>query len=174
MRRVFASAVLLALLAGPVAAQVRIVRYGDDRLTGIAAVDVLVSGSFAEGACRLSRDTIVQIARRELAAQRIVTSVSAKARSSPYSVVVDLRTAESAGTCGTSLNSQLVAEVSATPEADTHLPPGAWGSLLVGGMGLISENALVLSPALDHDAHVQRALVNLIGGMATRIRTANP
>ena len=174
MRRRLAAAALLLLLAAPLAAQVRIVRYGDDRLTGISAVDLLVTASAAKGACRVSPDAITQMAVKELRARRIDTTVSERDRSSAYSVVIDIKTAESSGTCGASINSQLVAEVSAAPEADKELTVGAWGSLLIGGMALISENALVLSSALDHDAHVQRAIATQVGAIAARIRSANP
>ncbi len=174
MRRQLAAAALLTLAAVPLGAQVKIVRYGDDRLTGITAVDVLVTGTSSDNTCRVSRGAIIQIAREELRASGIDTSVSDKARSSAYSVVIHVETAESDATCGTSVNTQLVAEVSAVPEADKQLPAGRWGSLLIGGMALTSENALVLSRMLDHDAHVQRAIAKHVVGIATRIRSANP
>ena len=155
--------------------RIRVVRSGDDRLAGIREVDLLIEYTAGPAAsCLLTVAPLRRAALERLHGGQIAATVSEKGRSSPYSVVASLRTDQTAATCATAVTTELVADVSALPEADKSQPPGAWGSLLVGYMPLVRESALVMTAAVEHDAAVRKALVAHIAAIATRIRNANP
>jgi hypothetical protein len=169
--------VLLALLAlVPVAsaAQVRVVRSGDDRLTGIDQVDLLIVQETAPPACRPAAPTLQDAARQALTAAGIRVSVSEKARSWHYSVVVTMRSERGDSGCISSIATELVAEVAGIPEADKDLPPDRWGSWLKGFIPLVRESALVIGKPVAHDAAVQQAIRTHTAAIAARIRSVNP
>lgn len=154
--------------------QVRIVRYGDDRLIGISELDVLVTVQAPRPQCAVSTTALQRRAVDALRASGIQVTVSDKARSSDYSLVIEVRSDGMAGTCSSALATQLVTEVSAIPEADRNLPPRSWGSLLVGAMRLAGENALVIAQDREHDSAVQKAVAAQVAALAARVRSANP
>jgi hypothetical protein len=165
--------VLLVMLAVTSAApQVRVVRYGDDRLTGITEVDVLITTQPAAG-CDVGVPASQQTAADALAAANVRATQSITARSWHYSVVVDVRSGRSGTSCASSVTTELVAEVAGAPEADALLPPGAWGSLLMGYMTLARESTLVIAPPLEHDAAVRAVIGDHVTAIAMRLRSAN-
>lgn len=168
-----AAAVLVSTLASSLWAQVRIVRHGEDRLVGITEVDVLVTSTAAMAACDVNAADAQQQALRALREGGLKATASHKARSSHYSVVVEIQTSAVADSCSSSLLSELVAEVAGIPEADNSAAPGAWGSLLIGAMPLARESALVISARVAHDATVQQAIARQVRALAARVRSAN-
>ena len=164
---------LLVVQCGPATAQVRVVRHGDDRLVGIAEVDVLVSTETADRSCPVDIADARQLAVSVLRDGGVRASASQKARSWHYSVVVDIQTSAMAGPCASSVSSELVAEVAGVPEADKALAPGTWGSLLVGPMSLARETTLVISARVAHHASVRQAVAAQVAAIAARIRSAN-
>jgi hypothetical protein len=173
-RKWWTAITFLACTLNVEATQVRVVRYGDDRLTGIHEVDLLVTGDTAHGRCAVNRGAIERVAVEALTASRIKASVSAKARSFHYSIVTDVITREASGNCASGITTELVAEVTGMPEADRTASPGVWGSMLVGMMPLARDNALVIVPPVEHDAAVQREIESQVAAIAARIRSANP
>ena len=103
----------------------------------------------------------------------VSATLSEVARSSPYSLVIEVHTAPAGELCASAIATEVVAEVSGIPEADRFAPPGRWGSLLVGAMPLLSEKALVIRNGVEHDAAVRGALEQQVAAMAARIRSAN-
>jgi hypothetical protein len=164
----------ILLMSASVAAQVRIVRYDDDRLKGIGEVDVLVLQSSSQGACRVSRPTLQNRALGALRERGVAATVSEKARSWYYSVVIEIHSGSQSSVCASAVSTELVAEVAGIPEADNAAPPGSWGSFLVGGMALLKDKTLVIGTALEHDAAVQQAVEAQVAAVAARIRSANP
>ena len=166
---------LVVLSSATTAAQVRVVRYGDDRLTGIEEVDVLIRlASPVHTQCPVSVADLRQRAIANLATRNIKATISEKARSWHYSIVVEVRSASTGGGCASAIVTELVAEVAGMPEGDTLRPPGAWGSLLIWFMPLRRDNTLVIGSALEHDAAVQRSVDEHVAAIAAAIRTANP
>lgn len=162
------------LLTASVASQVRVVRYGDDRLAGIDEVDVLVTDGSDGRGCAFTRQTAQERAVRALRAVNIKATSSDKARSWHYSVVIDVERTELSAICASAITTELVADVSGIPEADRELPAGRWGSLLVGVMPLARDKTLVIGAALEHDAAVQQAIESQVAALAARIRSAIP
>jgi hypothetical protein len=171
---IWLTAVATLLLSASLASQVRVVRYGDDRLAGIDEVDVLVTEESDGRGCPFTRPTAQERAVGALRAANIKATSSDKARSSHYSVVIEVERTETPTVCASAITTELVAEVSGIPEAERDLPPGTWGSLLVGVMPLARDKALVIGPALEHDAAVQRAIESQVEALAARIRSAIP
>lgn len=168
------SAAATAHVAAQETPRVRVVRYGDDRLVGIREVDVLVTRVATTSTCDVD---VLDVQRRAVAAlgrENVGATVSAKGRSWFYSIVVDIRSQQTATECGTVVTTELVAEVAGIPEADRGIPDGGWGSLLVGPMPLIRDMALVIRPAVEHDAAVQQAIETHVAAIAARIRSKNP
>lgn len=172
--RWWTAVILVACSVNIDATQVRVVRYGDDRLTGINEVDLLVTGDVAHGRCAVNRAAIERAAVQALTASKVKASVSGKARSFHYSIVTDVITREAGSGCASGITTELVAEVTGIPEADRAAAPGVWGSMLVGVMPLARDNALVIAPAVEHDSAVQRAIESQVAAIAARIRSANP
>ena len=164
---------LVALLTTVVAGQVRVVRYGDDRLSGIDQVDLLVVLESTRETCQTSVPSLQRQALDILRAAGIKATSSEKARSWHYSVVVNVRTDTDGTTCATAIATELVAEVAGIPESDKELPPERWGSWLMGTMSLARESALVIGGPLAHDAAVQRAIRTHVLAIAGKIRSAN-
>jgi hypothetical protein len=155
-------------------APVRVVRYGDDRLTGIAEVDVVVRiDSRTAEVCTASRDLLQSTARDTLRQAGLTATISYKSSSWFYSVIVNVISARVDARCVASLTTELVAEVQGIPEADLGHPPGAWGSLLVGQMPLISASELVIVPLPEHDSAVRAAVRGQIAALATKLRMVN-
>jgi hypothetical protein len=173
MRAPLAVLAVLSLAVTSLAAQTRVVRHGDDRLTGIDEVDVLLASAPA-AACAVASAPVQQRALRALREAGIRATISQSARSWHYSVVIDLRGQAAPGGCATAVVTELVAEVRGIPEADTRLSPGQWGSLLVGYMPLLRDTSLVIGPAVEHDAAVQDTVFAHVAAMAARIRGVNP
>jgi hypothetical protein len=155
------------------ASQVRVVRYGDDRLTGITQVDVVVSITGDVGRCPIDRARLQQAAVVTLRASQVEATVSEKASSWFYSVLVTAHAAAVGGSCACAISAELIAQVDGIPEADRHAAPGAWGSLLVGGLSLIRETAMVTSPAPEHPGPVETVLRAQIAAIGARISAAN-
>lgn len=172
--RTWLTALGTLLLSVSVTTQVRVVRAGDARLAGIDEVDVLVMEDSDGRGCTFTRLAAQERAIRALRAANIKATGSDKARSWHYSVVIDVERAETATVCASAITTELLAEVSAIPEADRNLPAGAWGSLLVGVMPLARDKTLVIGAALEHDAAVQRAIEIQVAAIAARIRSAIP
>jgi hypothetical protein len=156
-------------------AQVRVVRTGDDRLTGIHAVDVLVtvSGANSDG-CAIHSAPLESLAVQEMRAAAVEATVSTKARSWFYSVTVDVRPQRVAGSCAVAITTELVAQVDGIPEADRYGSPGSWGSLLVGVMPLLRETALIAPAPGKRQAAVETAVRGHVAAFAAKLRAANP
>ena len=174
MRRAVIAVALSIVCCDVIAAQVRVVRYGDDRLYGITEVDVIVATPPEPHAmCQAAPSSWPRPALTALRSAGIKATHSLKARSSPYSVVIEVRIAAAASGCAATVTTELVAGVSGIPDADSARPPGEWGSLLVGFMPLTHETALVISSAVEHDASVQRVIEAHVASIAARIRSVN-
>jgi hypothetical protein len=157
----------------PTQAQVRVVRYGDDRLSGIREVDVLVSkAADATSRCVSAEAPLAALARDVLQQSNIKATISEKTTSWFYSVVITVTSAVAGTRCAAALTTELLAEVQGMPEADRHVPAGTWGSLLVGHMPLIHLTGLVITPAEEHDAAVRDAVRARVTSIAERIRAA--
>ena len=170
---------LIAILAvclavSTASAQVRVVRRGDDRLTGINAVDVLVVGTTVAGACAITKGAVYDRAVRALQNAQVEATVSQKDRSSYHSVVITIEVANTGSSCATAVSTDLVTEVAGIPEADNDAAPGTWGSLLIGAMSLVTRNALVIGTPVEHDAAVQHAVERHAAEIAAKLRSANP
>lgn len=172
---IFVLVVSLLARAAPGHAQVRVILYGDDRLAGITAVDVVVTvtGDFATQ-CAVSRVELQTRAAETLRAAQIRATVSEVASSWHYTVTVTVRNGLAGGACVSALSTELVAHVEGFPEADKFAAADAWGSILIGTMSLVRENDLVTSPLNEHDVAVQAAATAQVAGLAERVRRANP
>jgi hypothetical protein len=155
------------------ASQVRVVRYGDDRLYGITDVDVVVSMAGDAAKCSVERMSLQQSVVDALRASRIKASVSEKASSGPYSVLVSAHSAAVGRSCVTAIGVELIAHVDGIPEADRRLSPEMWGSILVGPLSLVRESALVNSVAANHEIAVLTALRAQVAAIGARITAAN-
>ena len=166
----------VCLLASLVTAdgQVRVVLYGDDRLRGITEVDVVVTVMGEAAACAVSRPALQTSATDTLETSRLRATVSEKASSWHYTVLVTVHQSAAGEGCASAVTTELVAQVEGFPEADKFAAPGAWGSILIGPMSLVRENDLVTSPVSEHDAAVQAAARAQITAIAERIGRANP
>jgi hypothetical protein len=166
----------LCLLASlPTAgAQVRVVLYGDDRLKGITEVDVVVTVLGEPAGCAISRPGLQTAAVGVLQRSRIRATVSEKASSWHYTVLMTVHKSQAGGGCASAVTTELVAQVEGFPEADKFAAPGAWGSILMGPMSLVRETDLVTSGSTDHDAALQAAAQAQVTALAERIRRANP
>jgi len=151
---------------------VRVVRYGDDRLRGITAVDV-VTGDMRANGCGLTQATLQESAIAALRAAGVKASVSARASSWFYSVYVTAESSAANGRCVTAVSAELVAQVDGIPEADRFAAQDAWGSLLVGQMPLVRESALVSSGSAEHAARVVSTLGERVSEIGARIRAVN-
>jgi hypothetical protein len=175
MKPLLVTLLLLVLGSAALAAQVRTVRRGDDRLVGIRELDVLIKSRSANTpACRLTVDAAQQRVVQVFRDRGLRATISEKAPSSPYSLVVDLPSERTSTGCATAVITELVADVTAIPDADASRQPGEWGSLLIGPMTLTRETALVIGSPVEHDAAVQHAILAQVTMVAARIRTANP
>ena len=175
MKRLVASLGVTVLFGVSPAAQVRVVRYGDDRLVGISQVDVLVNtDQTGSPSCAPDRIVLQSAALDTLRAAGLKATISEKARSWFYSVIVTASSTSAASQCATFLSTELVAAVQAIPEADGHGAAGAWGSLLVGSLSLISARDVVTSSPRDHLEIAQMRLRTQLERIAARIRAANP
>jgi len=152
--------------------QVRVVRHGDDRLAGITQVDVVVSVAGDAMRCPIDRSRLQQTAVETLRVARVKATVSEKASSWFYSVLVTTHSAAVGAACASAISSELIAQVDGIPEADRQLTAGAWGSLLVGPLSLIRETAMVTSPASVHAVPVQTALRAQLAAIGERISPA--
>lgn len=177
MRRAHVWVVATALVASQAGAgaQVRTILYGDDRLAGISEVDVVVTVT-GDGStpCPVSRPALQTSATGVLRASRIRATVSEKASSWHYSVLINVHRATAGQGCVSAVTTELVAQVEGFPEADKFAAPGAWGTILIGPMSLVREIDLVTSGAREHDATVQAAAGAQVAALAARIRRANP
>ena len=176
MTRLLGAVAIVWGLFEPMApAQVRVVRYDDNRLAGIDQVDVLLTGESNDaGDCAPARTLLQSVALDALRGAGLKATVSEKARSWFYSVVISSTAARVNAHCVTALSTQLVAEVQGIPEADRYAPAGSWGSLLVGSMPLVSITDLVTSPAKEHHSAVGVRLRAQLATIAARIRAASP
>jgi len=174
MKSLLALAMLAAAVASLHAEQVRVVRYGDDRLTGVMSVDVVVSMSPGGEACRLTSSALQDAAVAALRQSGIKASVSARASSWFYTVYVRLASVAAADRCVTAVETQLVAQVQGIPEADRDAPAGAWGSLLVGELSLLRESMMAVSPPAAHPARVEATVVEQLAAVGERMKRANP
>jgi hypothetical protein len=153
---------------------VRVVRHGDDRLVAISEVDVVVTMPAAIEGCRVDLARLQRTAVERLRNAGLSATLSARAPSSPYSVLVDVRATPAGGGCATSVRSELVAAVYGMPEAEMPAVEGRWGSLLVGSMPLVREDDLVFAPGVQHDAAVLSTLDRQLAGIAAKVRSVNP
>jgi hypothetical protein len=169
-----AAIAMTLFLVSDLTAQVRVVRYADDRLVGISEVDALVTVAGADAGCGVQRERLQTLVVHRLGTARIPATLSEKNRSSPFSLVVDLRVEQAGDLCVAAVTTELVAEVSGIPETDRQPADGNWGSLLVGYMPLVHDKALVIAPAIQHDAAVRSAVDTQVAAIAARIRSANP
>ena len=155
--------------------QVRVVRHGDDRLSGIREIDVVVTTQAATpAACTPDRATLQTAAVTALRQAGVRATVSDKAPSWFYSLVIDARSAGLGGSCATAISTELVAQVQGIPDADREASPGSWGSLLVGAMPLVRAIDLVTATAQEHDAMVTATLRTQVAAIAAKLRAANP
>ena len=172
MKRLGVVAAFLFVAELTIAAQARVVRYDDDRLSDVSAVDVLVRAVAEQDRCAVSRSLIEQEAADALRAAGIAATVSAVGRSWFYSVVIDLRSSLAGSLCASAVRTELVAEVRGIPEADTMLPEGTFGSLLVGAMPLAGDDAVVIGVPDLHDAAVRQVVTAQVAALAARVRAA--
>ncbi len=157
------------------AAQVRVMRYGDDRLALVTAVDVVLDPLRADSArCGIARDALQQAVVGALQAEGMSASVSEKASSWHHTVFVTASTVFSDGHCATGLVTELMAQVEGIPVSDRGAPPGQWGSLLVGQLTLIRHNGIVSSKASAHAADVRAMVREHARAIAARVGAAAP
>jgi hypothetical protein len=173
-RRPWATGVLLLLSVTTADAQVRVVLYGDDRLRGISEVDVVVTLTGDAPGCAVARPSLQTDAVGTLRGSRIRATVSEKASSWHYTVLITVQTRAAGNECATAVTTELVAQVEGFPEADKFAAAEAWGSVLIGPMSLARENALVTSAPNAHDATVQATARAQVAALAERVRRANP
>jgi hypothetical protein len=174
-RRVWVTSLCLAASLATVDGQVRVVLYGDDRLKGIAEVDVVVDVTGdTSPACLVSRPALQTTASEMLRKSRVRATVSEKASSWHYTVQLTVHKAAVGEGCASAVSTELVAQVEGFPEADKFAASGAWGSILMGSMSLAREIDLVTSGPREHDAAVQAAARAQVIALAGRIRRANP
>jgi hypothetical protein len=166
-------ALLTLVVPTNIVSQVRVVRYGDDRLAGINEVDMVVSLT-ADSSCPIAPDTLETLAAAVLRQAGLKATTSRKASSWFHSVLIDIRTVSAGGVCASAVTTELVAQVEAVPEADRSLPPGRWGSWLVGSMSLLRFTDLVTSSREEHDAAVWQSIQSRLVTIAGRLRAANP
>jgi hypothetical protein len=167
---------MLAVVSSGVAAtaQVRVVRYGDDRLTGITRVDLFVEEIGADGGtCGLLRSTVQTTSLAALRGSGLQSSISEKSSSWFYTVQVRTESAIAGTQCVTSIASELVAQVDGIPEADRFAPLDRWGSLLVGQLLLLRETRLLASERSTHAADVQSVLNAQMRRIGERIGATN-
>ena len=176
MRSATLVAIVAVLFPATAAAQVQVVRYGDDRLAGISEVDVLVSMTTDPGGrCAVQRGGLETLAGGVLRQAGIKATTSQKASSWFYSVVISVTTAGAgSSSCASSVTTELVAQVEGIPDANLALPAGAWGSRLVGTMPLLRYTDLVTSPREEHDAAVRQACQARLIAVGEKLRAANP
>ena len=172
--RAWAIGVLLLLAVTTAAAQVRVVLYGDDRLRGISEVDVVVTVTGDAPACAVARPSLQTGAVATLRGSGIRATVSEKASSWHYTVLITVQARAAGNECVSAVATELVAQVEGFPEADKFAAAEAWGSILIGPMSLVRENDLVTSGANAHDAAVQAAARAQVAALAERVRRANP
>jgi hypothetical protein len=175
MRSPALAVIVVALVPAAAAAQVQVVRYGDDRLAGITEVDVLVSlTEDPAGRCPVERAGLEALAGAVLRQAGITATISRKASSWFYSVLIDVTTAAAGSSCASSLTTDLVAQVEGIPDANRGLPVGVWGSRLVGAMPLLHYTDLVTSTREEHDAVVRQAGQVRLVVVGEKLRAANP
>lgn len=156
------------------AEQVRVVRSGDDRLKGIAAVDVVIDPVPADSVrCGITRDALQQITVKVLKSAGLKATLSEKSSSWFYTVYATASTVRSSGSCATSIVTELTAQVAGIPDAERNAQPGESGSLLVGQLTLIRHNGIVSSRASVHASHVRSVLSDHLSGIAQRVTAAN-
>ena len=166
--------IISALVLLTANAQVRVVRRGDERLKGISSVDVVVTGLDAgTAACGLDKPSLLRESARRLNSPGLRATISERASSWFYTLTVDVRSTLTAGRCATAVATDLIAHVDGIPEADRHGPPEEWGSLLVGGITLIHDLAVVQSDRAGHATAVAASLAKQISSIGERIRLAN-
>jgi hypothetical protein len=167
---------LLTLASAPIShGQVRVIRYGDDRLAGITQVDVLVRlAPDASGRCSVDRAAIEALSVNVLREGGVKATLSLKALSWFYSVVISAAVSGIGSYCAASVTTELLAHVEGIPEADRSAPPGTWGSRLVGEMPLVRYTDLVTTPVQEHDAAVRRSLQTRLTMLSEKLRAANP
>jgi hypothetical protein len=176
MRVLAMLAIMSALLGAPIAhaMQVRVVRYGDDRLEGISAVDVVIDPLRTDAArCGVTREALQPFILSTLQSTALKATISEKASSWHHTVYVTASTVISDGHCATSVVTELMAQVEGIPAAERDAPPGHWGSLLVGQLTLIRHNGIVSSRAAAHAADVRSVLRDHLVAIGTRVITAN-
>ena len=171
---VWVSGVCLVAALATAEEQVRVILYGDDRLKGITEVDVVVTVLGDTAACTVSRPALQTGATNTLRNSRIRATVSEKASSWHYTVLMTIHLSAAGNGCASAVTTELVAQVEGFPEADKFAAPGAWGSILMGPMSLVRENDLVTSAPREHDAAVQAAALAQVAALAERVRRANP
>lgn len=171
MIRVGLALLIAGWWAAAPAAQVRVVRHGDDRLAGIREVDVLVDAA-GDGACAPMPEPLQQAAVDALRQRGLGATVSEKAPSAFHSVVITVRTLPAAAACVAVVASELEVPVDGVPEEDRYLPPGAWGSLLIGSMRLLWEHALVETPPAARHTRLDAAVRTQMTAIASRILAA--
>lgn len=174
MKSLIALAICATAVASVHAEQVRVVRYGDDRLTGVTSVDIVVRVSPAGGTCTLTPSAIQDAAVAALRKSGVKASASARASSWFYTVYVRLASVAAADRCVTAVETELVAQVQGIPEADRDAPAGAWGSLLVGELSLLRESTILVSLPAAHPAQVEAMVVEQLAAVGERMRRANP
>ena len=173
MRPVAIAVLLTVCGTAATAAQVRVVRRGDDRLTGINTVDVVVRGLESPATpCGLTKPALFEAATSTLRGAGLRATVSAKDSSWFYSAVVELAVRAGGGRCATALSTRLIAHVDGIPGADRYAPE-RWGSLLVGEMLLVSELTVVQTAPAGHAAAVLEAARKHVSAIGARIRLAN-
>ena len=160
--------------AVPVAAQVREVRQGENRLKGITTVDVAADPVSADAArCGIARVQLQKTALETLAAAGLKVTLSDKASSWFYTVFVTVSSVRSAGQCSSSVITELTAQVQGIPEADRQVPAEKLGALLVGQLTLIRHNGIVSSRPAAHPGDVQSLLREHLTDIARRVALAN-
>jgi hypothetical protein len=173
-RLVWVSGVCLVAALATAEGQVRVILYGDDRLQGITEVDVVVTVLGDPATCTVSRSALQTGATNTLRNSRIRATVSEKASSWHYTVLMTIHRSATGSGCASAVTTELVAQVEGFPEADKFAAAGAWGTILIGPMSLVRENGLVTSAPKEHDAAVQAAALAQVAALAERVRRANP
>jgi len=173
IRAVGSLVVTLVATIGVTSAQVRVVRYGDDRLSGIRHLDILVDGPTAvAGACSLAVAPIQQAAVSAVTETGLKASVSEKASSWFHTVVIGVRSLALSDQCMISLNVELLAHVEAMPLGDRQEPRTEWGSLLMGQMALLRSSGLLPSSIAARQQIVNSATRSAVIDIARRVRAA--
>lgn len=177
MRPTIALVAMLLMAQAAARTQVRVVRSAEDRLAGIAMVDVVVehrpSRATADDRCRIARHDLGRAAVAALASAGLRATSSDRSSSWFHTVYITTEATMAGGSCVTWVATALRTAVHAIPDAESHTAAGSWGSLLRGDLDLARDGALISSAPAAHQKELLAAMRVQLARIAQRIAAAN-